>query len=93
MDNIQLRFKISVVDTSYGGSVTSEVIKKEVEIPFVPVDDIIYIDGDRKYRIRKPEFLPDEWDEANKIIVFACWLNNIKPVDKQAYLDDGWEEE
>ena len=93
MDNITLRFKISVVDTNYGGQVVQEVIKKEIEVPFVPVDNIVYIDGARKYRIRKPEFHPDDWDERNKVIVFGCWLNNIVSSEKQPYLDDGWEVE
>ena len=90
-DNSKLRFKVNVVSTSYGGQVTKEVIKKEVEVPFMPVDNMIYIDGDREYRVCRPEFLPNEWDEQAKVVVFGCWLPNITPPDKQSYLNDGWE--
>ena len=97
MDEMTIRFKITVADTSYGGVVTEEVIKKEVEVPFVPMDNMVYIDGVRKYRIRKPEFYPDEWvegpDPQLRKRIFGCWLNNISSSDKQSYINDGWVEE
>lgn len=97
MDTYTLRLKINIVDTTYGGSVSAEVIKKEVEIPFVPVNDIVYVDGAKKYRIRSPEFYSSEWVEGSdpqlRKRVFGCFLNNITSAEKQSYLDDGWVEE